>query len=572
MRRFKLSIRHKASGKRPLKKMLCIFFTMLFLMAWFVRSEQVSQELKDLFSKWDKPDSPGGAVAVIKDRKVILKKTFGMANLEHKISITPQTVFCLGSVSKQFTAFCAALLEFRGQLSQDDDIRIYIPEIPDYGVPITIRHLIYHMSGLRDHRMLIYLSGRETGELHGAEEVIDKVLARQKIINFNPGDKYEYSNSNYFLLAEIVNRVSGLSLRDFARKNIFEPLGMANTQYHDDYTRLIENRASSYYPDEKNSFRNYIDTFDLVGSGGVYTTLEDLILWVQNFETAKVGGPEVIQKVLTKGKLNTGEEIDYSYGLEHGKLKGLKTIFHSGTHGGYGAMIRWFPEQRFFVICLTNFIRLDSRYISRLIADIYLKDSFREEPKSYQIINLPKEQLEDKTRFYQSHSDRSLLRVSLQNDRLLCQSNFSWTTEYAPVEQNEFKAVNPDLPMILKFINSDENPPFVIHSLYEGRLTNTYYPVKLITLSQEELQEYTGKFYSEELDTTWHMIIEKGNLCVRFERAQRRAPQGFLRPTIEDEFAAWPSIITFFRNDSGRISGFIFGPDKNTGLKFKKCR
>ncbi len=550
--------------------MLFIMLIGFFLTTCHVHSNQIPLQIEELLSRWDKPGSPGGAVAVIKEGEVILKKVFGLANLEHNISITPQTVFCTGSVSKQFTAFCVALLEFRGKLGFDDDIRTFVPEMPDHGVPITIRHLVYHTSGLRDHLMLIYLSGRETGELHGAEEVIHKVLARQKTINFKPGEKHEYSNSNYFLLGEIVHRVSGMSLRDFARQNIFEPLGMNNTQYHDDYTRLIENRASSYYPGENGGYRNYIDTFDLVGSGGVYTTLEDMILWVQNFRDAKVGGPEVIQRILTRGKLNNDEEIGYSFGLEHDTLKGIKTIFHSGSHGGYGAMIRMFPEEEFAVICLSNYIRLDTRYISRQIAEIYLKDLFKETQETYQAISLSKEQMEDKAGFYQSPTDRSVLKVSVQNDQLLCESNFSWTVEYAPISQNEFKSVKPDMPMILKFIKSDESPPFVIHNLFEGRLTNRYYPVKLISLTEEELLEYTGEFYSEEMDTTWRMIIGGGKLYLRFERAQRRAPQDFLNPTIRDEFAAWPSIFTFSRDKNGEVSGFIFGPDKNTGIEFIK--
>jgi CubicO group peptidase (beta-lactamase class C family) len=556
--------------KHSSRQVLVVLLMALSLIVCHVRSEEIPPQIDELFSKWDKPDSPGGAVAVLKEGKVILKKVFGLANLEQNIAITPQTVFCIGSVSKQFTAFCVALLESRRQLSLDDDIRTHIPEMHDYGVPITIRHLILHTSGLRDHRMLIYLSGRETGELHGADEVLEKVLARQKIINFNPGDKYEYSNSNYFLLGEIVHRVSGKSLGEFARQNIFEPLGMNSTQYLDDYTRLIENRASSYYPSENDGYRNYIDTFDLVGSGGVYTTLDDLILWVRNFEKAKVGGPEVIQKVLARGKLNTDEEIDYSFGLEHGTLKGLQTIFHSGSHGGYGAMIRWFPEQEFLVICLSNFSRLDTRYISRRIADIYLKDLFREKQEIHQIISLPREQLQDKSGFYQSPTDKSVLKVSVQNDRLLCESNFSWTVEYAPINQTEFKSVKPDTPMILKFVRSDDNPPFVIQNLYEAREINTYEPVKLVSLSEEELLEYTGEFDSEEMDTTWRMIIKEGKLYVRFERAQRRAPQGFLRPIIKDEFAAWPSIFTFFRDKDGKVSGFVFGPDKKTGIEFRK--
>jgi hypothetical protein len=444
--------------------------------------------------------------------------------------------------------------------------------MPDYGAPITIGHLIFHTSGLRDHRMLIYLSGREAGELHGAEDVIEKVLARQKIVNFKPGDKHEYSNSNYFLIGEIVHRVSGMSLRDFARKNVFEPLGMTHTQYHDDYTRIIRNRAASYYPGEDGGYRNYIDTFDLVGDDGVYTTLDDLILWVQNFDHAKVGGPGIIERVLAKGKLNDNKEIGYSFGLEHGTLKGLKTIFHSGTHGGYGAMIRWFPDHRLAIICLSNYSRLDTRYIIRRIADIFLRDQFKEKEQTYRVVDLQKDRLEDKAGSYQSPTDRSVLEVSVQGNRLLCESNLSWTAEYAPINQNEFKSVKPDMPMTLKFIREDDSSPYFVQNLYEGRQINGYEPVKLVSLSEEELKGYTGEFYSDEMDTTWWMILKDRKLYVRFKRAQRRAPQDFLNPTVRDEFAAWPSIFTFFRDEDGEVSGFKFGPDKKTGIEFKKIR
>jgi len=233
-------------------------------------------------------------------------------------------------------------------------------------------------------------------------------------------------------------------------------------------------------------------------------------------------------------------------------------------------MIRWFPEQGFTIICLSNYIMLDTRYISRRIADIYLKDLFKEEQETYQAIHLLKEQMEDKVGIYQSPTDRSVLKVSIQNNHLHCENNYSWTAEYAPIGLNEFKSVKPDMPMILKFIRSEETPEFIIHNLYEGHQINTYEPAKLVSLSEEELLEYTGEFYSEEMDTTWRMIIKEGKLYVRFERAQRRAPQDFLRPTVKDEFSAWPSIFTFFRDKDDKISGFSFGPDKKTGIKFRK--
>ena len=287
---------------------------LLFFMSSFLAG-QITVKVNRLFAPWDKPDSPGCALAIIKDGRLIYKRGYGMANLELNVPITPQTVFYVGSCSKQFVAFCIALLAQQKKLSLDDDIRKYIPEMPDYGMPITINHLIHHTSGLRDYLSLEEIAGIPLGFYHQQQAL--KLIARQRALNFRPGEEYLYSNSGYLLLAEIVARVSGQSLASFAQEKIFKPLGMKNSRFHDDYSKLIKNRASGYFPDNegKDKFKNFISTFDCVGSGGLYTSVEDLFLWDQNFYHHHLGGPDLTQMMEKPGRLNNGQKLHYGFGL-----------------------------------------------------------------------------------------------------------------------------------------------------------------------------------------------------------------------------------------------------------------
>ena len=269
-----------------------------------------SGQVDQLLAAWDRPGSPGMAVAVVKDGAIAYQNGYGEANLELGIPITPQSVFYLGSVSKQFVAMAIALLEQEGKLSFDDDIRKYVPEMPDYGQTITVGHLIHHTSGIRDYLGLMSLAGIPLGYFHSDAGVIE-LIARQQGLNFEPGDQYLYSNSGYFLLNVIVERASGQTLRDYAAEHIFGPLGMQHSHFHDDYQHLIDNRASSYFEAE-GGYAAFLSTFDRVGSGGVYSSVEDLFLWDQNFYHYRVGGEEVFETLHQRGVLNGGREIDYA--------------------------------------------------------------------------------------------------------------------------------------------------------------------------------------------------------------------------------------------------------------------
>jgi CubicO group peptidase (beta-lactamase class C family) len=267
----------------------------------------IASRVDQIFARWDRPDSPGCALGVIKDGKLIYKKGYGMANLEHDIPISPATVFNIGSASNQFTAMSILLLAKQGKLSLDDDIRKYLPELSAYQDTITIRHLIHHTGGIRDRIDILRLASRDFDQVYREDDIIE-LLVRQKELNFKPGARQLFSSSGYVLLASIVKKVSEKSLRQFANENIFTPLGMTNTGFQDEDAMIIKNRATDYlYNNNEGGFEMKKSNVEPVGDGGLLTTVEDLLLWDQNFYQNKLGGPELIDQLLTTGTLNDSD-------------------------------------------------------------------------------------------------------------------------------------------------------------------------------------------------------------------------------------------------------------------------
>ncbi len=328
-----------------------------------------------LFARWDSPESPGCALAVIEDGRIAYTRGYGMADLEHDVPITPETVFYIGSESKQFVTACLLLLEEEGRLSLDDDIRKFVPELPSYGAPITIRHCILHTSGLRDYFTLWSLAGVDYANFHPEMEVVD-LIARQKELNFPPGEDRLYSNSGYLLLSVVIRRASGMSLAEFARERIFEPLGMEDSHFHDDPSRIVKNRAHGYFRTERDKWGLLAFRFALVGSGGLYTNVPDLAKWDANFyhNTLGEGGRELIRKMTTPGTLNNGDKLSYACALAIGEYRGLSTVRHGGSLGGYRSHILRFPEERTTVILLFNLADVDPGAFAERVADIWLED------------------------------------------------------------------------------------------------------------------------------------------------------------------------------------------------------
>src|ERR1700686_3274515 len=356
--------------------------------------EKSAAAVDEVFSDLTKPGSPGCALAVYRDGKIIYAKGYGLANIEENVAITPQSVFDIGSTSKQFTAASILLLEKQGKLSVNDDVRKYLPELPDYGQKITILELLNHTSGLRDYLTLMELAGINTDSVTTDADAL-ALINRQKALNFAPGSDYLYSNTGFFLLSVIVKRVSGKSLRDFAAENIFTPLEMAHTQYRDDHTSLIADRALAYDEKEtKDGYKLDVSYFEQTGDGAVHTSVEDLLQWDENFYSPRVGGQDFLKELQEHGKLNSGKALDYAKGLVVKDYRGLHTVSHGGAWGGYRAELLRFPEQHFSVACLCNVGDAGPARRAHQVADIYLGSLMKpKESKSKESENKEKSEI-----------------------------------------------------------------------------------------------------------------------------------------------------------------------------------
>jgi CubicO group peptidase (beta-lactamase class C family) len=298
-----------------------------------------------------------------------------MANLDLGVAITPQSVFRTGSLSKQFTAGAVIMLALDGTIALDADVRDYLTELPAYARPMTVRQFVNHTSGVRDYLTLMYLAGKRDEDFYTNEEVLEMV-ARQQEPNFLPGDEFLYSNSGYFLLGEIVRRASGASLRRFSHDRIFQPLGMSHTHFHDDHTETVAQRASGYAQRDDGTWRIDMTTLDMVGDGGVFTSIEDLVLWERQLLAPRVGGAPWLAEMLRPGVLTNGDTLDYAGGLRVTTYRGLRTVDHGGAFVGFRSHGLRFPDQRAAIYVLCNFAEAQPGGYARAVADLILADQF----------------------------------------------------------------------------------------------------------------------------------------------------------------------------------------------------
>jgi CubicO group peptidase (beta-lactamase class C family) len=534
--------------------------------------DEKTHRVDALFERWDRSDSPGCSLGIVRDGRLIYERGYGMANLEHDIPITSETVFRIASTSKQFTAMSLLLLEQSGALSLDDDIREYLPWMPEYGRPISIRHLMQHSSGIRDYEGIASLLGIADEDDYIEEEIL-ALLARQKALNFAPGDRYLYSNSGYLLMGKIVERASGKSLRQFVAERIFDPLGMRVSLFRDDHTEMIENRASGYAPLESGGFRNAESHFDLVGDGSVFTTVRDLFRWDQNFYHHEIGGKNVAASQHETLVLNDGRKMVYAAGLEIGAYGGLRFVAHSGSWVGFVAQLLRFPEQRFSAICLCNDESANPTALALRVADIYLADQFETTPRRPVIASRDGEsaastaELAAKEGLYREPVTRAIARVTAGGPGLLVDRGWG-PSAYAPIGRHTFRSADPDAGFAadLVFAETQNAEPQQFQLLEFGELPLNFEQIEPISPWLPGLREYTGTYYSEELETTHRIVLRDGHLYLKY----RNSPKTPLQPTLEDQFTLQAMRIEFERNSEGAISGFGVWFDRAWNVRFAK--
>ncbi len=323
-----------------------------------------------VFARWNS-GTPGCAVGVGVKGRPVLERAYGMADLEREVENAPDTIFEAGSVSKQFTAAAVLLLAREGKLSIDDPVRKYVPELPDYGVPLTVRHMLTHTSGLRDWGSVAGIAGwPRTTRAYTHAHVLE-IVSRQKALNFTPGTAYSYSNTSYNLAAIIVSRVSGQSFADFSRDRIFKPLGMTHTSWRDDFTRVVKHRAIAY-ESQADGYHEDMPFENVHGNGGLLTTVGDLLRWNENFVSPKVGDAAFVAEQQVPGRFNDGRPHTYALGLTVGEYRGVREVSHSGSTAGYRAFLTRFPDQHVSVAVLCNAGNANPTQYAHAVAEAYL--------------------------------------------------------------------------------------------------------------------------------------------------------------------------------------------------------
>jgi len=548
-----------------------------------VADQQLSPQVDEVFSDFQKPGSPGCALGVFRNGQVIYAKGYGLASVELNAPISPRTVFDIGSTSKQFTAASTLLLEQQGKLSLSDDIRKYIPELPDYskesGRAITILNLLNHTSGLRDYIALLQMAGVNIDSVTTDEDALALVV-RQKRLNFTPGSQWSYSNTNFFLLSVIVKRVGGASLKEFASHNIFQPLHMTHTTFRDDHTMLIPNRALAYDPAGKGGYKLDVSYYEQLGDGAVHTSVEDLAKWDENFYSGQVGGKALVAELQQQGKLNNGKILDYAKGLFIQDHRGLRTVRHGGAWGGYRAELLRFPDQHFSVACLCNMANANPERRADRVADIYLaglmkpQASVKQKAESRSGAALTAAQMTVLSGMYRN-PDGEVAKISATNGKLEWQV-FGSSFALHPLSPTEFVPVAfpVDAKLTFKSNGADE----VMEVSGDPMVAATYKRVTQFTPSVAELGRYAGDYKSDELGVVYRLSIVHGKLGLAGIADTLGIPRtgvpvpSTLEPTITDEFeiANQGVMLHFVRDGQNAVSGFDLRTGRAHGIDFSR--
>ena len=532
-----------------------------------LQPQSTNPRVDSIFATFDKRDSPGCAVSVVDSGRTVFAKGYGMASLEHDVPITPSSAFYAASVSKQFTAFAVAMLAQHGKLSLDDDIRKWIPEVPNFGKTITVRHLIHHTSGLRDYFGLLMMTGWPSDGPVTEARFLD-LVSRQKALNFDPGSRHLYSNTGYVLLSILVKRVSGKSLREYADTAIFGPLGMSNSHFRDDHTALVKNRALAYST-RAGTWQMDVPGFDVVGDGGLFTTVDDMAKWARNFDDHTVGGDEVAARVLTRGRLTSGDSIPYAFGLSHGVYRGQPIIEHGGAFGGYRTQLLRFPAQHFAVITLCNASTANASRLSQSVAAVYLGDRLAPvtqatvaaaAPAGASTVRLSREQLARYAGAYWDSKNETLRRIEVRDSTLAIAGT---PFLLVPVSETTFRVSMVDLSLAFA---AGHDGSVVLEETAPGGGKATYRRLPAPKTDARTLAEFAGDYVSDELDVTWRIEPRGGNLVIRLSGV----PDVTLQPAFSDTFSSPAGVVRFVRSN-GRVTKLVVGAGRVTGFSFRRA-
>jgi CubicO group peptidase (beta-lactamase class C family) len=542
-----------------MRKFFCACFLFVFIASGFA---QVTDKAKviagaerafEKASKTNPMPAPGCAVGVSLNGESIFEKAFGMAEMEHNLPNTAQTIFESGSVAKQFTAAALVLLQQDGKLSIDDPVRKYIPELPDYGTPLTIRNMLNHTAGLRDWGAVMELTGAGRGDRVITQDIALDVMSRQKYLDFKPGAEYSYSNSGYNLAAIIVERVSKQKFGDFLTERIFKPLGMTHSSIRDDYQRIVPDRAQAYSREGDNApWRLNMPIMNVYGNGGMLTTVGDWLRWNAALDAKTLGGP-FVEALETQGILNDGRKISYALGLDVGSYKGIKEVSHSGGTAGYQTLLARFPEKKLSVAAMCNGYPPSSGDIVYSIVD-EIFGPFPESPKSADGIKLTEDQLNKFAGLWKNERSRNMNRIVLDRGELKLGG-------YAlkPVSDSSF--IFDQTAKIMFTLDKDGNA--VRAEMKAGDGTPTHFTA-VREWKPADLNEFAGEWYSEEAQSRVSIVVENGKPYV----VLRPVIKFEIKPTYNDAFNGQGYALWFTRDKSGKVTELHVGGSRMRDMLF----
>ena len=523
-----------------------------------------------VFQAFDRTDSPGCALGVYQEGKILYARGYGMESLEHGVSLSPRSVLDVGSISKQFTAMSFLILQKEGKLSLDDPIRKYIPEMPPYADKITLRRALSQTSGLRD----LYVMMGQTGRTFAGDSIDAlRVITHSAEPNYEPGARYLYTNSGWILAAQIVYRLTGKTLAQFADERIFQPLGMHDTRILADVTTIIPNGAEGYSPRQGGGFRVARSTYDgaIMGAGAVHTSVEDFGRWLNNYDAAIVGDRDIIQTMTTATKLNDGSPARsgpndaYAIGLSVGTLRGLRIVSHGGSWAGYRGHFIRFPDEHFAVATFCNLTTSGPDSLARKVAGIYLTERMQPDSATMWTAALagsPRADVPASSLGALVGVWRNVERGEVRRTRLVGDSLFTLgggeRTRLVPLDGGRFRA---ESGTELRF-DADR---MIVRTTSE---TVTYARADTVALTPAKLAEYAGSYRSDEVETTQVWKVDKGQLVVY--ASDRRL--GVFEPSYKDGFTRGGSVIDVARDAKGRITGYTVEAGRVRHLRFTRVQ
>jgi CubicO group peptidase (beta-lactamase class C family) len=531
-----------------------------------ISSGNLNSHIESLFESCDNPDIPGGfAAAVIHNGEVIFKKGYGSANNEHNIPFTTRTVTDFASVAKQFTGFAIATLADQGRLNLDDDIRLYIPDVPDFGDTITIRHLLHHTSGIRDWVGLVKIAGRYDEDVI-TEEFIMKLVKHQRELNFRPGERYQYSNTGYFLLARIVTVVTGQPFPEWMRDNVFAPLGMDNTRFVSDFREILPGRADSYVRDDFGRYANTTSNLESCGSSSLFSTIDDMIKWVVNLETRSLGGDGLWEAMLRPGVLNNGEETSYGYGLSLGEKRGYTSFGHGGSWGGYLCTVTRYPDLGLSYVLVFN-RDPGGAYVEDGLFELFVPgEQVTEppEPARSPVSVAPGQLARYKGRFVMFGG---VARIESGDHQLFIRYPWGARAEFHPESQTTF--FDKDVDAQIEFVGNQEGEFNRVAFVYQGNGYGPFDRANYDVSTYVDPADFCGDYYCPELRTSYTVRIENNRLVLWHLHNEdvlllQKDPDTYIGD------AWWCRKLTLQRDDGGRITGFTLDADNNNiqGVRF----